>query len=94
MVEGGLYSNETIERERLTETDTVEECISLVKDERTNATGMQYGDWGNDKSCMALHNVTSRTKIETGYGFYLCSFEGIKVSTHIFCLEIALYMAI
>ena len=86
VVEGGLYTNETNERERLHKTDTVEECISQVKNERNNASGMQYGDWDHGKNCVALYNLTSRTKIETGYGFYLCSFEGIKISIHIFWL--------
>ena len=87
MVEGGLYTNETIEKERLKKVNTVEECINLVKSEKTNATGMQYGDWDNQKNCVALYNITSVTKIETGYGFYLCSFKGIKVSPHIFRLK-------
>ena len=65
--------------EQLQDTETVEECINLVKKERPAATGMRYKDIQSkpqEKGCWALPNITESTEInKSGTRHYVCVFK-------------------
>ena len=66
--------------EKIGKTETAEECINKVKNDKPIAIGMRWNPFHSpeNKDCFATFNVTLPKDIDTTKRSYLCNFKGKK----------------